>query len=83
VARAVPFHKRFPGRHAVSALIVLPSGSKVEIAGPVEGETALTVLALLQSDATGELASELMAQLRFELARVANEARAAREASGD
>lgn len=76
VARAVPFHKRFPGRHAVSALVVLPSGNRVEIAGPSDAATAELILALLQSDTSGLTARGLMAQLKRELDAVSAEAAA-------
>lgn len=74
MARPIPFHKRFPGRYAVSATVVTPRGSRVEIAGPSDAATAELVLALLQSDTSGLTARGLMAQLKRELDAVSAEA---------
>ena len=67
MSRPVPFHKRFPGRHAVSALVVLPSGNRIEVAGPFPESTAELVRSLLTGDTTGARAQQLMAELRLEL----------------
>lgn len=79
MAKPVPFAKRFPGRHAVSATIVLPSGSRIEITGPFPRETAELVLSMLTADTTSERAQALIAELTRELDDGAARARQASE----
>jgi hypothetical protein len=74
VAKRVSLRKRFPGRHAISATVVLPSGNRVTMSGPLDGPTAELVLALLTADTSGRSARSLMADLKRELDDVSAEA---------